>query len=60
MAKCEICQKSAQFGHNVSHSHRATKRRFNVNVHRVRIVMGGQTRRLWVCTRCMRTLNKSA
>jgi len=53
MAKCDICGKSAQFGHNVSHSNRATKRRFDANVHRVRVTLGGQARRLWVCTRCL-------
>lgn len=60
MAKCDICGKGAQFGHNVSHSNRATKRRFDANVHRVRLTRDGQTRRLWVCTRCLRSLNKSA
>jgi len=60
MAKCDICGKGAQFGHNVSHSNRATKRRFDANVHRVRVTLGGQARRLWVCTRCLRTLNKGA
>lgn len=60
MARCDICGKAAQFGHNVSHSNRATKRRFNANVHRVRLTRDGQTRRLWVCTRCLRSLSKSA
>jgi len=24
------------------------------------VTLGGQARRLWVCTRCLRTLNKGA
>ena len=36
MAKCEICGKSPQFGHNVSHSKRATSRQFKPNIQRVR------------------------
>jgi len=59
MAKCEMCGKGPQFGHNVSHSEKATKRRFNPNVQRVRVVLGGQARRMWLCTRCLRTLNKT-
>jgi len=59
MAKCEICGKSPQFGHNVSHSKRATKRQFKPNIQRVRVEIDGQVRRMHLCTRCLRTLNKS-
>ena len=59
MAKCEICGKSPQFGHNVSHSKRATKRQFRPNIQRVRVEIDGQVRRMHLCTRCLRTLNKS-
>lgn len=57
MAKCEICGKGAQFGHNVSHSKRATRRRFDPNVQRVRLVIEGKARRVWVCTRCLRAMS---
>jgi len=59
MAKCEMCGKSPQFGHNVSHSKRATKRQFKPNIQRVRVEIDGQMRRVHLCTRCLRTLNKS-
>jgi large subunit ribosomal protein L28 len=59
MAKCEICGKIPQFGHNVSHSMRHTKRQFKVNVQQATIVEGGRTRKIKVCTRCLRTMNKS-
>ncbi|MCS7282815.1 MAG: 50S ribosomal protein L28 [Anaerolineae bacterium] len=58
MAKCELCGKGPQFGHNVSHSNRATKRRFNPNVQRVRVMWEGKSQRMYLCTRCLRTLNK--
>lgn len=58
MAKCDLCGKGPQFGHNVSHSNRATKRRFNPNVQRVRVMWEGKLRRMYLCTRCLRTLNK--
>ncbi len=59
MAKCDMCGKGPQFGHNVSHSNRATRRQFRPNVQRVRIKVDGQMRQMHVCTRCLRTLNKN-
>jgi large subunit ribosomal protein L28 len=59
MAKCEMCGKGPQFGHNVSHSKRATKRQFKPNIQRVRVKVNGQMRRMYLCTRCLRTLNKA-
>lgn len=59
MAKCAICGKTPQFGHNVSHSMRHTKRQFKVNIQQATIVEEGRTRKIKVCTRCLRTMNKS-
>ena len=59
MAKCDICGKGLRFGHNISHSKRATRRQFRPNVQRVRIKINDQMRRMHVCTRCLRTLNKT-
>lgn len=59
MAKCEMCGKGPQFGHKVSHSKKASKRQFKPNVHRVQVVIDGQLRRMNLCTRCLRTLNKT-
>jgi large subunit ribosomal protein L28 len=58
MAQCEICGKSPQFGHNVSHSKQATNRQFKPNVQRRRLTVGGKTRRMYICSRCLRTLDK--
>ncbi len=59
MAKCEICGKSPSFGHNVSHSMVRTKRQWAPNIQTVTIVKDGKPQRIKVCTRCLRTLNKS-
>ncbi len=54
MAKvCEVCGKKPMFGHNVSHANNKTLRRFNPNLQRIRVKVGDQTRRMWVCTRCI-------
>jgi large subunit ribosomal protein L28 len=58
MAKCEICGKTPQFGHNVSHSMRHTKRQFKVNIQKTTVVENGKMRKIKVCTRCLRTLTK--
>ena len=59
MAKCEICGKTPQFGHNVSHSMRHTKRQFRVNVQKTTILENGKLRKIKVCSRCLRTLSKT-
>ena len=57
--KCEICGKTKQFGHNVSHSMRHTKRVFRPNIQRVTLVIDGRRRRMNICTRCLRTQMKA-
>lgn len=56
--KCDLCGKSPQFGHNVSHSKRHTLRRWEPNVHSARVTVDGKLQKLNLCTRCVRTLNK--
>jgi large subunit ribosomal protein L28 len=52
---CEICNKKPSFGMSVSHSHRRTRRRWNPNIQRVRAVVDGTTRRINVCTGCLKS-----
>jgi large subunit ribosomal protein L28 len=59
MAKCQVCGRGPQFGHNVSHSMRHTKRRWNVNVQRSTVVVDGKPRRMAVCTKCLKTMSKT-
>ena len=56
--KCDLCGKSPQFGHNVSHSKRHTNRSWLPNIHPATLVIGGEPKRLRVCTRCLRTQQK--
>ena len=59
MAKCEICGKGPQFGHNVSFSKRATNRQFKPNVTKRTVVINGQARRMHVCAQCLKTFHKA-
>jgi large subunit ribosomal protein L28 len=43
----------------VSRSKHATKRQFKPNIQRVRLMIDGKQRRMYVCTRCLRTMNKT-
>ena len=51
---CAVCGKGPSFGNNRSHSMVATKRRFNPNLQRVRMLVGGTAKRAYVCTRCLK------
>ncbi len=56
MAKrCEICKKGTVSGNNISHAHNVTRRKWKANVQRVRAFSDGTTRRILVCTRCLRS-----
>jgi large subunit ribosomal protein L28 len=52
---CELCGKRPQVGANVSHAHNVTKRRFNPNLQRVRVIHEGRVKRMQVCTACIRS-----
>jgi large subunit ribosomal protein L28 len=53
--RCEICGKGPAAGRNVSHAHNVTLRRFMPNLQPVRAVVNGATKRMRVCTRCIRS-----
>ena len=53
--RCDICGKGVQFGHNISHAHNVTKRRWNPNLQRVRALVDGKIKRLTVCTSCLKS-----
>jgi large subunit ribosomal protein L28 len=55
MAKvCYSCKKGPSFGNSRSHSMVATKRRFDPNLQKVRIMVGKTPKRAYVCTRCLK------
>ncbi|CAN5680754.1 MAG: 50S ribosomal protein L28 [Actinomycetota bacterium] len=51
---CQMCGKHPSFGMSISHSHRRTKRRWNPNIQRVRAEVNGASRRMHVCTSCIK------
>ena len=53
--RCEICGKGPVVGRKVSHAHNVRPRRFEPNLQRVRAVVDGATKRIKVCTRCIRS-----
>jgi len=56
MAKCEICGKGVAFGIRVSHSHRRANRTWKANIRTVRTVVNGTSKKMNICTSCLRTL----
>jgi len=57
---CALTGKKVQYGHNVSHSKRATNRRFEPNIQRVRLLSEtlGQRVPMNIATRTLRTVQK--
>jgi large subunit ribosomal protein L28 len=51
---CDICGRSPGFGNNISHSHRRTRRRWNPNIQRIKVLADGAPKRLNVCTGCLK------
>ena len=52
---CDICNKRRQSGNNVSHANNKTKRTFNPNLQTVKALINGASKRIKVCTRCLRS-----
>jgi large subunit ribosomal protein L28 len=59
---CSVCGKSAMSGQNIRHPHSGawarraprTKREFKPNLQSVRTVVAGATKRVKVCTKCLK------
>ncbi|NCO66789.1 MAG: 50S ribosomal protein L28 [Candidatus Aquicultor secundus] len=52
--KCVVCGKGPMAGNLVSHSHRLTRRRFNANVQKVRAIIDGSPKNVYVCAKCLK------
>ncbi len=52
---CSVCGRKPSFGNNRSHSMVATKRRFDPNLQRIRMVVDGVQKRAYVCARCLKS-----
>ena len=56
MAKvCDICGKKPVSGNNISHAHNRTRRRWLPNLQQVRAQVNGRTKRMTVCTACLKS-----
>jgi len=54
---CEVCGKKPLVGHNISHAHNVTKRRFNPNLQKVKTLQKGRVKKMMVCTSCIKSGN---
>ncbi|MBT4513236.1 MAG: 50S ribosomal protein L28 [Chloroflexi bacterium] len=58
--KCDVCGKTKQFGNNVSHSMRHTKRQWRPNIQKTSVAVDGRKKQINICTRCLRTQSKAS
>ena len=59
MAKCEICNKSVNYGNQLSitrsHISKRTTRTFKPNIRTVKAMVDGQPKKINVCAKCLRS-----
>ncbi|SDT42958.1 large subunit ribosomal protein L28 [Paenibacillaceae bacterium GAS479] len=53
--KCFITGKAPGTGNNVSHANNRNRRTWGVNVQKVRILVDGKPKRVWVSTRALKS-----
>jgi large subunit ribosomal protein L28 len=52
---CDICGKGPRVGYSVSHAHNKTKKVWYPNLQKVKTIQNGQTKRIKICTDCLRS-----
>lgn len=59
MAKCEICNKSVNFGNQLSitrsHISKRSTRTFKPNLRTVKAIIDGEPKKIKVCAKCLRS-----
>ncbi len=59
MAKCEICEKSLNYGNKLSitrsHISKRTSRTWKPNLRTVKTIVDGQPKKIKVCAKCLRS-----
>ena len=50
---CEICGRGPRAGFSVSHAHNRNKRRWEINLQNMHVLIDGSPKRIRVCTRCI-------
>lgn len=58
MAKCEICEKSINFGNKLSitrsHISKRTTRTWKPNLRSVKAIINGEPKKITVCAKCLK------
>jgi large subunit ribosomal protein L28 len=52
---CDICGRGPRYGNKISHAHNVTRRRWNINLRPVRALVNGASKRVRVCTVCLKS-----
>jgi large subunit ribosomal protein L28 len=52
--RCDVCGKGPSVGNTISHAHKLSTRRWLPNLVSMRAKVEGKTRRVRVCTRCLK------
>ena len=59
MAKCEVCEKSLNYGNKLSitrsHISKRTSRTWKPNLRTVKTIVNGEPKRIKVCAKCLRS-----
>ncbi len=59
MAKCEICEKTLNYGNKLSitrsHISKRTSRTWKPNLRTVKTIVNGEPKRIKVCAKCLRS-----
>ena len=59
MAKCAVCEKSLAHGNKISiarsHVSRRATRTWKANLRRVKAIVNGETKQIYVCSKCLRS-----
>ncbi len=59
MAKCEICEKSLNYGNKLSitrsHISKRTSRTWKPNLRTVKAIVNGEPKKIKVCAKCLRS-----
>ena len=56
---CELSGRGPLSGNKRSHSLRPTRRKWNVNLHKVKVEVDGKVQRVYLSARALRTLKKT-
>jgi large subunit ribosomal protein L28 len=57
--RCANCNRGVMYGHNVSHAKNRTRKIFKPNLHAARIKIGTTSRKVKLCTKCLRMYKRA-